>query len=480
MPALKMKTKPVPSCGNEGTLLSVCRESSKICKRKHSVASESHETILETSKACQSGCCEVEEVAKESALDEPSFETCTGRDDLAFQERLLLDRDLTSTKMMESSLPMHLETSSSESLGATCKSDASSSTGRPEVPSEAQVPTDNCDGQSYDSSTRSSHEFGQSISDMAITALPSDEATGLDDIIRISFFQEFECAEPDLILDVTESCILLSSIDEQVNTPAFQDRGSGGELLTNSDNSWFHLVTHQAKPSNQAGLSSGSLESDETESFDAHLFIRNFLDLSDLETSSLPALLPKETCKQKRVTLVLDLDETLIHSTIEPCEDADFTFKVFFNMVEHTVYVRKRPFLKNFLERVSEMFEIVIFTASESVYAGQLLDMLDPERKFFSRRVYRDSCIIINGNYTKDLTILGVDLAKCAIVDNCPQVFQLQVNNGIPIPSWFDDPSDRALMSLLPFLESLADAEDVRPIIAKKFGVKGEQPPLQL
>lgn len=114
--------------------------------------------------------------------------------------------------------------------------------------------------------------------------------------------------------------------------------------------------------------------------------------------------------------------ETLIHSTTQPCEDADFTFKIFFNMGEHTVYVRKRPFLKTFLERVSEMFEIVIFTASESVYAGQLLDILDPEGKFFSRRVYRDSCIVINGNYTKDLTILGVDLAKCAIVDNCPQV----------------------------------------------------------
>lgn len=52
------------------------------------------------------------------------------------------------------------------------------------------------------------------------------------------------------------------------------------------------------------------------------------------------------------------------------------------------------------------------------------------------------------------------------------QVFQLQVNNGIPISSWFDDPSDCALMSLLPFLGTLVDAEDVRPIIAKKFGAK--------
>lgn len=143
---------------------------------------------------------------------------------------------------------------------------------------------------------------------MTVAALASDEATGLDDIIRISLFQEFGCAEPNVIVDVMESCILFSSIDGPANTPAFQDKVSGGELLTNSDASWFHQVTHQAKPSNQALLSSGPLDSDETDSFDAHLFIRNLLDLSDLETSSLPALLPKETCKQKRVTLVLDLD----------------------------------------------------------------------------------------------------------------------------------------------------------------------------
>ena len=46
------------------------------------------------------------------------------------------------------------------------------------------------------------------------------------------------------------------------------------------------------------------------------------------------------------------------------------------------------------------------------------------------------------------------------------------MDNGIPIKSWFDDPSDRALISLLPFLETLVDADDVRPIIAKRFGVK--------
>ncbi|KAK4347321.1 hypothetical protein RND71_033660 [Anisodus tanguticus] len=164
--------------------------------------------------------------------------------------------------------------------------------------------------------------------------------------------------------------------------------------------------------------------------------------------------------------------ETLVHSTLEHCDDADFTFPVFFNMKEHIVYVKQRPHLRTFLERVAEMFEIVIFTASQSIYAKHLLDILDPDGKLISRRAYRESCIFSDGSYTKDLTVLGVDLTKVVIVDNSPQVFRLQVNNGIPIKSWFDDPSDSALISLLPFLETLADADDVRPVIAKKFGNK--------
>lgn len=115
--------------------------------------------------------------------------------------------------------------------------------------------------------------------------------------------------------------------------------------------------------------------------------------------------------------------ETLVHSTMEPCDGADFTIQVFFDKKEHTVYVRQRPFLQAFLDRVSEMFEIIIFTASQSIYAEKLLDVLDPHRKLFSRRVYRESCIFSDGSYTKDLTVLGIDLSKVVIVDNSPQVF---------------------------------------------------------
>ena len=67
------------------------------------------------------------------------------------------------------------------------------------------------------------------------------------------------------------------------------------------------------------------------------------------------------------VTLVLDLDETLVHCTVEPVPDPDVVFPVEFNGVSYQVHVRKRPHLEEFLLRVSKMFEVVVFTASQQV-----------------------------------------------------------------------------------------------------------------
>ncbi|CAM0882005.1 unnamed protein product [Alopecurus aequalis] len=195
--------------------------------------------------------------------------------------------------------------------------------------------------------------------------------------------------------------------------------------------------------------------------------VPNLIDYTELSSDA--ACVSKEQVTGK-VTLVLDLDETLVHSTMEHCDDADFTFPVFFDMKEHVVYVRKRPHLHMFLQKMAEMFDVVIFTASQSVYADQLLDRLDPEKKLFSKRFFRESCVFTESGYTKDLSVIGVDLAKVAIIDNTPQVFHLQVNNGIPIESWYNNPLDEGLPQMIPFLETLAVADDVRPIIAKKFG----------
>ncbi|CAA2991397.1 CTD small phosphatase 2 [Olea europaea subsp. europaea] len=215
-------------------------------------------------------------------------------------------------------------------------------------------------------------------------------------------------------------------------------------------------------------------EGEEFDDFDPYFFIKNLPDLSSIVPAFRPVLLPKQTRSCPSTTLVLDLDETLVHSTLEPCDDADFTFSVNFDQTEHRVYVRCRPYLRDFLDRVSSLFEIIIFTASQSIYAEQLLNVLDPKRKIFRHRVYRDSCLFVDGNYLKDLSVLGRDLAHVIIIDNSPQVFGFQVDNGIPIESWFEDRSDTELISLLPFLESLVRVEDVRPLIANKYNLRAK------
>lgn len=120
-----------------------------------------------------------------------------------------------------------------------------------------------------------------------------------------------------------------------------------------------------------------------------------------------------------------------MHSTLEPCGDADFTFPVNFNLQEHTVYVRCRPYLRDFMEAVARHFEIIIFTASQSIYAEQLLNVLDPKRKVFRHRVFRESCVFVDGNYLKDLSVLGRDLSRVIIVDNSPQVTMNRLVNVI-------------------------------------------------
>ncbi|KAK2634527.1 hypothetical protein Ddye_029319 [Dipteronia dyeriana] len=313
-----------------------------------------------------------------------------------------------------------------------------------------------------------SHFPSTYISDMSVS-VAIDGNCGFDDILNDNFLSESQYAGQNLMLDMIEGFMELPALEETVEAVNSHIVRSCEELVKNSDCSSIHLVNHQIKPyDDEIYVNSNSVEPDEAD-FDPQLFIRNFLNLSDLGSDLLP---PNETSIRKRITLVLDLDETLVHSTTEPCDNADFTFQVFFNMKDHTVYVRQRPFLQTFLERVAEMFEIIIFTASQSIYAERLLDMLDPDKKLISRRVFRESCIFSDGNYTKDLTVLGVDLAKIAIIDNSPQVFRLQVDNGIPIKSWYEDPTDSALISLIPFLETLAEADDVRPLIVQKFGTK--------
>ncbi|KAJ7548760.1 hypothetical protein O6H91_07G025700 [Diphasiastrum complanatum] len=279
-------------------------------------------------------------------------------------------------------------------------------------------------------------------------------------------------------VDVSDDCLEWMQMDPrplEVTTQAF-DHTEEEEMLDIDPTSLFLSLQYPKSPqcedSGSREEAGESANSDKIDNFDPYLFIKHLPDLSEVVSTSRLSVLPRQTRRCPPITLVLDLDETLVHSTLEYCEDADFMFPVYFSLQEHTVYVRCRPYLQMFMERVAQLFEIIVFTASQSIYADQLLNILDPKRKLIRHRVFRDSCVFVEGNYLKDLTILGRDLSKVAIVDNSPQAFGFQVDNGIPIVSWFDDRSDCALAMLLPFLETLVGVDDVRPIIAKKYNLR--------
>jgi len=168
--------------------------------------------------------------------------------------------------------------------------------------------------------------------------------------------------------------------------------------------------------------------------------------------------------------LVLDLDETLVHSSFKPIPNPDFVIPVEIEDQIHRVYVLKRPGVDHFLKQMGNLFEIVVFTASLSKYADPVLDLLD-RYKVVKHRLFRESCTNHQGNYVKDLSRLGRELKNCIIIDNSESSYLFHRQNAIPIESWFDDENDTELLDLIPLLEHITTVDDVRPVLQKSYGL---------
>lgn len=126
-------------------------------------------------------------------------------------------------------------------------------------------------------------------------------------------------------------------------------------------------------------------------------------------------LLPQRAADVGRNTLILDLDETLVHSSFTKIT-ADIDIEIQVEGESYNVYVLKRPGVDEFLSKCAELFEVVVFTASLPAYADPLLDVLDP-KGLIKFRLFRDSCSYSDAGYVKDLSRLGRDLKHVVIVD---------------------------------------------------------------
>ena len=199
--------------------------------------------------------------------------------------------------------------------------------------------------------------------------------------------------------------------------------------------------------------------------------------------------------------MFLDLDETLVHTCplkqdpehviLVPAENGNkisvtyclfifgkfwFPSTKFLNLISFLkVGINIRPYCLEFLEKMSLLYEIIIFTASAFDYATEIINFIDPERKYISGILVRENCMETKiGFFIKDLRIVkNRNLKDMIIVDNLAHSFGFQVENGIPILEYHDDKHDRELKHLCTYLIEACAQEDVREFNKSKLKLAG-------
>ncbi len=154
-----------------------------------------------------------------------------------------------------------------------------------------------------------------------------------------------------------------------------------------------------------------------------------------------------------KFTLILDMDETLIH--------------FFFTHINGMFFVR--PYCLDFLNELNNIYEIITFTAGTKDYADNILNQLDINNNIFKYRLYRQHTSILGCNVYKDLSKIGRDLNKTIIIDNLRENFKMQPNNGIFIKTWTSDVNDTQLRDLKKILKAIVEfnVTDVKYIISR-------------
>lgn len=146
------------------------------------------------------------------------------------------------------------------------------------------------------------------VSDMIVTGIPVEGNLVYDDMKDTNCMLDYKCDEPSMLFDVAEECMILPFLEDTLEASSYLDGRKCEETISNSDDSSLYVAIHQLRSCNQEPDANPYSESDQLESFDPHMFIRNLPDLPDVPLTFPPTMLPKGSRITKSVTLVLDLD----------------------------------------------------------------------------------------------------------------------------------------------------------------------------
>ncbi|KDN37990.1 NIF-domain-containing protein [Tilletiaria anomala UBC 951] len=178
------------------------------------------------------------------------------------------------------------------------------------------------------------------------------------------------------------------------------------------------------------------------DSWFGRLWLRTTSMKEDLNAPAWEKLLPDPLPfpYSRPYTLVVDLDGLMTHSAWSR---------------EHGWRTAKRPGLDYFLGYLSQWYEIVLYTSQPFYTAGPVIEKLDPDRRFLTYLLFRESCRSVDGKIVKDLDALNRDLNKVIILDTKNEGFALHPQNAVLVKKWEGNKDDRELIHLIPFLEAI-------------------------
>ena len=188
---------------------------------------------------------------------------------------------------------------------------------------------------------------------------------------------------------------------------------------------------------------------------------------------------PKKN-KIKKIAL-FDLDETLVHCTGDiKKQNQSYQHAIEIKLPgkqEVQVGINLRPFWKQTLNLIKKNYYIAIYTASHQAYADSVLDFMDPKKKYFKYRLYRNNCSLIDVDgtkfYVKDLDIFNeyYDLKDIVIIDNSVLSFAYHLHNGIPIVPYYEEDKDGSLYVVGLYLNYIFNENDLREANKQKINL---------
>lgn len=190
---------------------------------------------------------------------------------------------------------------------------------------------------------------------------------------------------------------------------------------------------------------------------------------------------PLKIQRRKKYMLVLDIDETLVHSelvveqNVPKPDKAHIAYdrKLEFPNPNGTfdVYgIRYRPFLMEFLHRMSKHYDLALYTASAQDYGNAVANELDPAGTLFVARLFRENCIHVNGVNVKSMR--NFEGNDAYLIDNLIYSFPFDLDRGIPICPFVDDAMDVELKDLAEILENLPSFDSLHALVNELFGLK--------